>query len=129
MKICDNMSIIVNNLQQCYWSSPKGSSQFRSTKASYAQWCQVWNCRSWLAVTPTLHRAVPSELHVLHRANAGHKSQDLLQPVGREGATFGMLGHRTAFVATQGLVIFLVFLLLPILKSNSTSFTFIVYFF
>ena len=37
----------------------------------------------------TLHRAVPPQLHVLH-ANAGYKSQDKLQPVSREHATFGM---------------------------------------
>ena len=51
----------------------------------------------------TLHRAVQHELH-LHGANDGSKSQDLLQPVGREHATFGMPGQRTAYVATQGIL-------------------------
>ena len=46
---------------------------------------------NWLAVTPTLHRAVPHELHVLHGVNAGHKSHDLLQKVGSELATFGLI--------------------------------------
>ena len=49
---------------------------------------------------PTLHREVLLELH-LHGANACHKSQDLLQPVGREIAIFGMPGVRTACAATQ----------------------------
>ena len=34
----------------------------------------------------TLHRAVLPELHVLHGANTGHKSQNLLQPLGHEHA-------------------------------------------
>ena len=32
----------------------------------------------------------------------GHKSQDLLQPVGRERATFEIPGHLTASAATRG---------------------------
>ena len=40
----------------------------------------VRDCRSnWLAITPTLQRAVSPELHLLHGANAVYKSQDLLQ--------------------------------------------------
>ena len=52
---------------------------------------------NWLAVTlpPTLHRAAPSELHVLHDVNAGPKSQDLLQPQGGEPSTIGMAAQRT----------------------------------
>ena len=52
---------------------------------------------------PSLHRAVPSELHVLHSVNAGYKSQDLLQQLGREHASLGMPGQRTACAATQGI--------------------------
>ena len=40
----------------------------------------------------TLQSAVPPELHVLQGANAGYKSQDLLQALGREQATIGMPG-------------------------------------
>ena len=40
----------------------------------------------------TLHRAVPSEPHVLHDANADQKSDDLLHPLGRERATIGISG-------------------------------------
>ena len=51
---------------------------------------------NWHVVAPTLHWAIPPELHVLHDAIAGYKSQDLLQPLGREHATFGMIGQRRA---------------------------------
>ena len=51
----------------------------------------------------TIHMAVPTELY-LHSANAGNKSQDLLQPVGSEHTTFGMPGHHTAYAATYGIV-------------------------
>ena len=57
----------------------------------------------WLAVIPTLHSAVPPELHVLHGANAGYKSQNLLQPVRIEHATFGMPGQRPAWAATTAI--------------------------
>ena len=53
----------------------------------------VWNgTSSWLAVTshPTLGSTT------LHDANAGRKLQYLLQLRGRQPATFGMRGHRTA---------------------------------
>ena len=50
---------------------------------------------------PALHREVPPELHVLHGANTDYKSQDLLYPVKREHATFGMPGQRTACMVTQ----------------------------
>ena len=50
----------------------------------------------------TRHKAVPPEFHVLHGANAGYKSQDLLRPAGRERPTLGMSGQRTARAATQG---------------------------
>ena len=53
-------------------------------------------------LTPTLYRVVPPELH-LHGENAGHKSQDLQQPVGRERATFRMPVNRTACAATHGI--------------------------
>ena len=53
-------------------------------------------------LSPTLHRAVPHELHVVHGAYAGYKSPDLLQPVRIEHATFGMPGQRTAYAATLG---------------------------
>ena len=33
---------------------------------------------------PTLHRAVPYRLHVLHGVNVGHKTQDLMQQPRRE---------------------------------------------
>ena len=48
---------------------------------------------NWLAVTPTIHKAVDPEFH-LHSANAGYNLQDLLQPVGRENATFEMPGQQ-----------------------------------
>ena len=35
--------------------------------------------------------------------NAGHQLQDMLQPVRREHATFGMPGQRTACAATLGM--------------------------
>ena len=41
------------------------------------------------------------ELH-LHGANAGYKSHDLLQPVGREHATFGMPDQCTVYAGSQG---------------------------
>ena len=47
---------------------------------------------NWQVVTLTLYKAVPFELRVLHYANGGHKSQDLLQPLGREHAAIGMPG-------------------------------------
>ena len=47
---------------------------------------------NWLAVYPQIH---------LNGTYAGHKSQDLLQPVGRERLTFWMPGHRTASEATE----------------------------
>ena len=48
---------------------------------------------------PTLYSAVPPERHLLG-ANADHKSQ--VQSVERERVTFGTLGHRIAYAATQG---------------------------
>ena len=39
----------------------------------------------------------------MHDANEGHKSQDLLQQLGRERATIGIPGQRTACAATQGM--------------------------
>ena len=56
----------------------------------------------WLLL-PALHRAVPPELQILHDASAGYESQDLLQRVRREHATFGMPSQRTACAATQGI--------------------------
>ena len=50
---------------------------------------------------PTLHKSVLLKFHLLHGANEGYKSQDLLQPVRRENATFGMPGQRAACAATQ----------------------------
>ena len=46
-------------------------------------------------------RTVPPEFNVLHGANAGDKSQVLLQPLGRERATIGMPGQRSACATTQ----------------------------
>ena len=46
--------------------------------------------RSNYPLTPTIQRAVSTELHVLHCASAGYKSQDLLHPLGREHATLEM---------------------------------------
>ena len=57
------------------------------------------NC---LVTPPTLHRAVPPELHVLQGAMPA--GEDLLQPVRIEGATFGMPAQRTACAATQGTI-------------------------
>ena len=48
-------------------------------------------------------QSVLPELHVLHDVNAQYKSQDLLQRVRREHATFGMPGKRTAWAATWGM--------------------------
>ena len=59
---------------------------------------------NWLAVTPTLHRAVPPELHVLHGVNAGYKSQGLMQQTGSQHASVGMPGQRTACAATHGII-------------------------
>ena len=42
----------------------------------------------WPLLT-TIHRIVPPEFHALHCENVAHKSQDLLQPLGRERATIG----------------------------------------
>ena len=39
-------------------------------------------------LSPTLHMAVPPELHVLHCVNASYKWQDLLQQPGREHAGY-----------------------------------------
>ena len=52
---------------------------------------------------PTIHRAVLSELHVLHGGNAGYKSQDLLQPLRSKHPTLGLPGQRTVCAATQGI--------------------------
>ena len=43
---------------------------------------------------PTQHSSVPSQLLVLDGGNAGHKSQDMLQPLGHEHATLSMPGQR-----------------------------------
>ena len=56
----------------------------------------------WMLASTRL-RAVTPELHVLHGANAGYKSQDLLQLVRREHASFGMPGQRSACAPTQGI--------------------------
>ena len=53
---------------------------------------------------PTLHRAVPLELHLLHGENAGYESQALLQTVRLELATFGMLGQLITSAAIQGYI-------------------------
>ena len=78
------------------WAAPSRSRDHR----------QLWTMASetvdqndW-PLLPMLHRTVPPELH-FYGANAGHKSQDLLQPVGRERATFVMPGHRTTYPANQ----------------------------
>ena len=84
-------------LSVIYWSSPIGNTLLQSTTTSYGQWRQ-----NWLVALPTLHRAVPPELHVFHSVNAGDKSQDLLQQPWLEHAPIGMPGQRTAGVATQG---------------------------
>ena len=59
-----------------------------------------WTAPSCSRSHPHPSQGSTPELH-LPGANAGHKSQDLLQPVGRERATCGMPGHRTACAATQ----------------------------
>ena len=41
----------------------------------------------------TLYMAVSHELHILHGANEGHKSQDLPQPLRRKHSTIGMPGN------------------------------------
>ena len=56
-------------------------------------------------LAPSIHRALPPELHVLHGVNAGYKSQDLLQQPGREHASVGMRGQRTACAAAQIMLI------------------------
>ena len=72
-----------------------GCSHLQSTTAATDN--DVIDGRSnWMAVTPTLHRAVPLELHVLHGVNASYNSQDLLQQPGRENASVGIAGQRTA---------------------------------
>ena len=58
---------------------------------------------NWLAVTPTLHRAAPYELHELLAVNVGYKLQDLMQQPRREYASLGMPGQRTACAATLGI--------------------------
>ena len=78
-------------------SSPK----FQSTTASYGQWRQRREVHPIdCPFPPTYHRTVPPDPHLLG-ANARHKSQDLLQPVGCERTTFGMPGHGTARAAIQ----------------------------
>ena len=49
-----------------------------------------------------IDKAVPHELHVLHGAMRA-TSQDLLQSVRIERATFGIPAKRTACAATQGI--------------------------
>ena len=56
---------------------------------------------------PTLHRGVLRELHVLHGVNAGYKSQNLLQQLGREHAFLGMTGQCTACTVTRLLLLLL----------------------
>ena len=53
---------------------------------------------------PTLHKAVPPEIHVLQDGSAGYKSQDLLKLVRREHVPdLRYAGQRTACAATQGI--------------------------
>ena len=94
-----NVESIINYLQLCYWSSSMGSSTLQSTTTSYGQWRQKTEDRIDWTLPPTLHRAAPHELHVLHGENAGSKSHDLLHLLGSEHATFGMLDKRTACAA------------------------------
>ena len=49
---------------------------------------------------PTLHVAVPSELHLLHGVNAGDKSQDLLQQPGREHVSLAIPAKCTPRMST-----------------------------
>ena len=58
---------------------------------------------NWMAVTPTLCRAEPPELHVVHGVNAGYRSQDLQLQPGRGHASVCMPGQLTAGAATQGI--------------------------
>ena len=86
-----------------YWSSPMGASSCSRPQPTTDN--GVRDGRSnWLVAPPTLQRAVPHELHVLHaECNTGCKSKDLLHSVSRERATFGIPGQRTACAATQGM--------------------------
>ena len=43
------------------------------------------------------------KLHILHGVKAGYKSPDLQQQPGREHASLGMPGQRTACAATKGI--------------------------
>ena len=82
-----------------------GCSQLQSTTASNGQ----WRLRRLIQLTgrypPTFTGQLTPQLH-LHSANADYKSQYLLPPVGRELASFGMTGQRTAYAATQGILKF-----------------------
>ena len=82
-----------------------GNSQLQSTTASYGQFGQILYIQFTGHYSPPYTGKYPPELHVLHGVNAGHKSQDLLQIMGRERATIGIADQRTACEATQGIKI------------------------
>ena len=54
-----------------------------------------------LAITPTVHRAVPHELHVLHVVKAGYKWQKMQQQLWSGQASLGMPDQLTAGAATR----------------------------
>ena len=64
---CSNATVVAREL-----SVAVGHSQVRTIPS------ETGDPIDW-PLPPTLKRAVPPELHVLHGANSGHKSQDLLQ--------------------------------------------------
>ena len=77
--------------------------QLQSTTASYGQLMASKTVYpiDW-PLPYTLQRAVPPDLHLHSAKFTLNLSQDLLQPVGREHATFGMPVQRTAYAATRG---------------------------
>ena len=118
-----NVGSIINYLMLLMGSNPRGSTLNRELPVAVND-SQLRTMASetvdpidW-PLALTLHRAVPPELHVLHGVNAGHKSQDLLSPLGRQLATIGMAdvptAHSTLYwiplpvavcAATQGIIV------------------------
>ena len=58
--------------------------------------------KSSMVAPPTLHRAVPPKLHVLHSATLATNHKTCCTRWGSNNATIGMPDQRTACAATQG---------------------------
>ena len=96
-----NVWSIINNLQKWYRSSPMDCSQLQSTTASYGKWRERRLIEMTGRYRPPFTGQYPLSSTCMIQASACYKSQDLLQTVGREHATFGMPGQRTSYEGTQ----------------------------